>query len=296
MAVRVWPNSSCSSRARWRSVDSRAVISCCATSRRSRDSVASSAKSRLFESHHVEAGDDDGGEGRGEESVDLPLGLIVDARDARRRPSFTGVVVDQEPRDGGSEGGLPRLERQSDFHPRVRLVSVARQGKDAVRRVPELRQRVDQVLPLLRRAAGGSKLRFTPQGVVEIAANPLKRHRPGRERIRLSALGVEHVPHGETERVEIVLNPQQLQRVLPVAIGERDLELSHPADLPRHVVRIRRHGGEGDHHSGQQSLGRRPRLLRAHAGALLQQTRHFPVVGQSEINPARVPLWAALSN
>src|SRR5215204_2859940 len=49
IAVRIWPNSSCSSREISRSVDSRVAMSRCASSRRSSDSAASCANSRRFE-------------------------------------------------------------------------------------------------------------------------------------------------------------------------------------------------------------------------------------------------------
>ena len=228
-------------------------------------------------SNQVQAGDGDRGERRRQEPVDLPLDLIVDPLDPRRGRLLALVVVDQQPRDRRAERGLPGLQRQPDLRARLVLVPVARQREDPVGGVPELRQRIDQVLPLLGRAAAGADLRFAGQRVVEIAPDPLQRRRPGRERIGLAALGVEHVAHREPERVQIVLDAQQLQRVLAVAVGEAGLQLPQAADLAGQVVRVGRHRRQGDDHPRQQPPGRRPRLLRPHARALLQ---HRPDSGR----------------
>ena len=73
IAVRIWPNSSCSSREISRSVDSRVAISCCASSRRSSDSAASSREQPAVGANQIQARGDDRRQRRGEEPVDLAL-------------------------------------------------------------------------------------------------------------------------------------------------------------------------------------------------------------------------------
>ena len=153
IAVRTWPNSSCSSREISRSVDSRAAISCCASSRRSSESDASCANRRRFDRIRYRLVSTIAASVAADEPVDLPLHLAVDLLHAPRRLLFGFVVLDEQPRHRGAERRLPRLQRQPDLRARFVLVPVARQREDPVGRVPELRQRVAQVLALLGRAA-----------------------------------------------------------------------------------------------------------------------------------------------
>ena len=39
-------------------------------------------------------------------------------------------------------------------------------------------------------------------------------------------IALEHIPHRESERIQVVLDAQQLQRVLPVAVGKFILQFS----------------------------------------------------------------------
>ena len=102
MAVRSWPNSSCSSREISRSVDSRAAISFCASSRRSSESVRELGEQPPVRSNQVQAGQRNGGERGGEEPVDLPLHDGVDVLDLLRRLLLGRIVLDQQPRHRGA--------------------------------------------------------------------------------------------------------------------------------------------------------------------------------------------------
>ena len=136
IAVRIWPNSSCSSRDDLAQRRLARGDQLCASSRRSSDSVASSREQPPVRANQVQAGRDDRRQRRGQEPVDLPLHLAVDVLDLLRRLLFALVVLHEQPRDGGAERRLPRLQRQLDLRARLVLLPVAGQLEDAVRRRP----------------------------------------------------------------------------------------------------------------------------------------------------------------
>ena len=237
MAVSVWPNSSCSSRARWRSVDSRAVMSCCATSRRSSESAASRREQTPVGSDHVEARD------RRSRRAWPPGTRRPADRPGRRSPaparavsSSLSLLLTRSRATVGAERGLPRLQRQPDLRPRVRLVP----SRASAKMRSDASQNCASASASTRRCSGvraaGAQLRLAPQRVVEIAPDRAETGGPRRQRIRLAAVGVEHVAHREPERVQVVLNPEQLQRVLAVPVGQARLQLAQAADLPGDVV------------------------------------------------------------
>jgi hypothetical protein len=106
-----------------------------------------------------------------------------------------------------SETGSARARR-----PRGR----SRPAQHAIDGVPELSRRVREILALLRGPARHGNFFFPLQGVRKIGPNPVELCRPGRERI--PPAGVHHVAHRQAETVQIVLQAQQLERVLAVAI------------------------------------------------------------------------------
>ena len=75
-----------------------------------------------------------------------------------------------------------------------RLFAVGGQRERAVHGIPELRQRLLEILPLLGSAVGDGELFFQLQRIVQICADALKLRRPCGERIGLVI--VEHVAHG----------------------------------------------------------------------------------------------------
>jgi hypothetical protein len=57
---------------------------------------------------------------------------------------------------------------------------------------------------------------------------------------------VQQISHGEAQRIEIVLNPQQLERVPPVSVEHLLLQFPHYAHLAHDVGGIRHYGQEDD--------------------------------------------------
>ena len=184
IAVRIWPNSSCSSREISRSVDSRVAISVCASSRRSSDSVASSREQPPVRANQVQAGGDDRRQRRGEEPVDLPLHPAVDVLHLLRGLLLGLVVLHEQPRHRGAERRLPRLQRQLDLRARLVFLSGARQREDAVRRRPRTaRARLARYCALLRRPPRQRHRSLLLQRIVQIEADAIELRRPRGERI-----------------------------------------------------------------------------------------------------------------
>ena len=89
----------------------------------------------------------------------------------------------------------------------------------------------------------------------EIEANSLELRRPRRQRI--GPLAVEHVAHGERQRIQIVLNAEKLQGILAITVGEVGLKNAKPGNLPGHIPGIDQDGRQRDDQSDQQpSRGR----------------------------------------
>ena len=135
-AVNSWPNSSCSSRASSRSVDSRVVMSVRASSWRASDSADSSPKSRRFEANQQQAGGDDGPQRGGQEPVGLALDPVVDGLGLPRGLFLALVVLHQQTRHGGADGRLPCLQRQLHLRARLRFLARVGEREDAIRRRP----------------------------------------------------------------------------------------------------------------------------------------------------------------
>ncbi len=86
------------------------------------------------------------------------------------------------------------------------LLAAHRQRERPVGGIPELGKRRSQIRALLRRALDGRNLLLTTQSIVQIGPDPLKLGRPRAQRIGL--VGVEHVAHCQSERVQVVLHSQ----------------------------------------------------------------------------------------
>src|SRR5262249_23461137 len=113
--------------------------------------------------NQVQPGRRDDDERRGEEQIDAPLHGDVDVLYFLRRLVLGLVVLHEQPRDGRAERCLPRLERQPDLGARVLFAAVRCQREDAVRRGPELRDGILEILPLLWRPARDGDLLFAPE-------------------------------------------------------------------------------------------------------------------------------------
>ena len=133
----------------------------------------------------------------------------VNVLDLLRGLLLARVVLDEQPRDGGAQRRLSRLERQPDLGARFVFLPGARQLEDAVGGVPELRQRRSPGLRLSGRPASQRHLFLLLQRVVQIEADAVELRGPGDEGIAFAR--VEHVPHGERELIQIVLDAEKLK-------------------------------------------------------------------------------------
>jgi hypothetical protein len=222
MAVRLWPKSSCSSR-----------------------------EQPTVRADRGRAGEDDGGERGGEEYVHLALHVGVDALDLEGHLLFAFVVLDEQPGPRGGERGLPRDERHPDLGARLVLAALARHREHAVDRVPELRDRFAEELALPGAAAVHRQRLLAPQRVGQIQPDALELRGPRGERIAF--VGVDHVAHRERGKVQVVLDAEQLQRVLAASLGQIGLERPQPADLVRDVPRVRQDGSKGDEQADHET-------------------------------------------
>ena len=181
-------------------------------------------------SDQQQAGGDDGPERRRQEPVGLALHPVVDRLRLPRGLFLPLVVLDQQPRHRGADRRLPRLQRQLHLRARLRFLALPGEREDAIGRVPELLHRAGQILALLRRLIGHRRGPLARQRIVQIAADALELRRPRGQRI--PGFGIQHVAHRQPQLVQIVLDPQQLQRFTPVAIRQFGLQPAQSLDLP----------------------------------------------------------------
>ncbi|PYR58718.1 MAG: hypothetical protein DMF85_09845 [Acidobacteria bacterium] len=98
------------------------------------------------------------------------------------------------------------------------------------------------------------------RGGREVSAQPVERRLPRRQWIRFGA--VRHVAHRDGKRREVVLDPQELQRILAVAFADRRLPVAEVANLREGVDADGGDRRERERHAGQQQArGRVPRRL-----------------------------------
>ena len=76
-----------------------------------------------------------------------------------------------------------------------------------------------------------SELIFDCSALVEIGAHALELRRPRDQRIGLVV--VEHVPHGEGQRIQIILNPKKLERVAAISIDQIVLQFAQTVEICR---------------------------------------------------------------
>src|SRR5208283_3854460 len=93
------------------------------------------------------------------------------------------------------------------------------------------------------------------ESIVQVPLDPLKLRGPRLQGIRLA--GVEHVVHAQTQRVKVVLDAQQLQRVSSVAVDDVALQLPQAGKLIREVRRVGHYCSQRNDQAEQQSSGRR---------------------------------------
>lgn len=192
----------------------------------------------------IEAGENDGDEDGGEEEVELTLDAAVDGGDASSGALFGFVVLDEEAGDGGTEGGLPRLQGVSDllggggFEPRLR------ESEHAIYGIPELREGLIEIALLVAGGSGFGEGGFLLEGVDEVGADAFELRDPGKDGVRLG--GILHVAHGEAEGVEIVLDAEELERVATIAVDEFALEFAEAGELDGDVSGVGEYGEDGN--------------------------------------------------
>jgi len=192
----------------------------------------------------IEAGENDGDENRGEEEIELALNAIVDMRDAERGAFFCFVVLDEEAGDSGAEGGLAGLKRVADLLGGGGIGTRFCERKHAIDGVPELREGLIEVEKLVVGGSGLGESGFVFNGVLEVGADAFELRDPGENWIGLG--GVLHVAHSEAERVEVVLNAEELERVTAVAVNEVALQFVDACELEGDVGGVGEDGEDGD--------------------------------------------------
>ena len=118
------------------------------------------------------------------------------------------------------------------------FLAVAGERKSPIHGVPELRQRTLQILLLVGGSAHRGKLLLALECVDQIGLHALELRPPGGKRIVLARIRwtyIQHVTHGYTNRVEFVLNAQQLQRILAVPVNEIVLQLAEATHAAGHI-------------------------------------------------------------
>ena len=138
-----------------------------------------SRKNLLVAADEIKAGRSNRNQRCRQKNVELALHPIVNLSDACRGLFFAFVILHQEPRNSRAESLLARLKRQSDLLPRFGLFAALCQREHPLHRVPELRQRLCQVLPLLRCTVYHREALFEFEAGIQILMNAVELGRPG---------------------------------------------------------------------------------------------------------------------
>jgi len=88
--------------------------------------------------HQVQAGGQNQQKHAGQKQRDVALDPGIDLLRPCGGLLIDLIVLNQQPGDGGTQGGLARLKRQTDLSTRLFFVAVSRQIEDAIQSVPEL--------------------------------------------------------------------------------------------------------------------------------------------------------------
>src|SRR5262249_34508288 len=76
-------------------------------------------------------------------------------------------------------------------------------------------------------------------------------NRPRGKRVRFVV--IQHVTHRQRQRIEVILDAEELKRVLPITVGEIALQGLETGNLPGHVPAVRHDGYERDGQPQQQA-------------------------------------------
>ena len=91
------------------------------------------------------------------------------------------------------------------------------------------------------------------EGVDEVSADAFELRNPGDDGVRLG--GVLHVAHGQAERVEVVLDAEEVEGVAAIAVDEVALEFMEAGELKGDVGGEREDGEDGDEQAEIEAAG-----------------------------------------
>ena len=131
-----------------------------ARSLRCPESAATWSNNRAVGTNDVKAGDKNREQSSAEKQIHLPLHAIINLANLPGYLLVAFVVLNKQARHRGAKRLLPRLQRQPNLLSSLLVIAIAGQRKSAVHRVPELRKRSRQILLLVRRTSGTTKLFF----------------------------------------------------------------------------------------------------------------------------------------
>ena len=156
--------------------------------------------------NQVQAGKHDGHQRRRQKKIQLPLHAIVNLLDLQSGLLLAFIILHQQPRNRRAQRRLPRLQRQSNLLSGFLILPAACQREHALHGVPELRQLLSEILPLLGRAICRRVLFLYSQRGIQISAQAFELRLPRAQRVGLS--GIQHVAHRQRHGVQIVLQSQ----------------------------------------------------------------------------------------
>ena len=232
-------------------MDSWVEISFCASSLRRSETSAKLREQPSVPANHRQSVEQNREQRGRQKNIDLALHAIVNLDDALAGLLFVLAVLHQQSRHGRAQRGLSFLQGKLDLLARFFFLAIVRESENAVDGIPELGEGSGEKRALLRSSAGRGESRFQTHRIVQISANPLELRRPRGQRIGL--VTADHVAHGHGEQVEIVLDSQQLQRILAIAVHQFGLQFAQPGHLPRDIGRIRHYRGQRDEQAQQQA-------------------------------------------
>ena len=136
---------------------------------------------------------------------------------------------------------LAGLQRQANLRAGLSVLVRLARGRGAVGGIPELRERIFQILSLFGSAAGDGQLLFRLQGAISRSvANALKLRGPG-EGICLSLSSMSRMARPRELR-----SFEKLQGIAAIVLDEIVLQFAQVGNLQRDVPGIGYDGGDGD--------------------------------------------------
>src|SRR5713226_1151906 len=110
----------------------------------------------------VKAGKENGNQSRRQKQIYLALNAVINLPNTQRSLLFALIVLYKQAGHGRAQRLLPRSQRDPNLGPGFRLVGIMRQCKGSIHRIPELRDRILQILLLLGSAIDRRNLLLAP--------------------------------------------------------------------------------------------------------------------------------------